>query len=771
MLKVSSHKNGGYDIQDEPFRLASEKVAVQLKDKPEFVPDFKNQEKKKFCLNKIQGAVLTDTSLSDDIAVTREIFICDQSRYTAVRFRVKNVGKECVNLQSVKPLIVNNQRNLLVNDKGADKWRVFRLPIQKSDIPGCFRPSVHDKDYADAVFSSLGAVAGQGIECTDTDLNIREVTSGPLAIIADDSDNSAARLLICILGQSNHLGDMSFKFSDSGKEMHSLEINYEFDSLLLEENDSIDTHWLLFYTGDNEPDMLAEYAELLADEYDLPVPKSPMVLYCDWYFYTVNVTQKYMEEEIEAIRQRQIPFDAFIIDNGWMDEFGTYNANNKFPDGMEYIAGKMKDAGMMPGIWTCPAIIDRKSVYLDKYPDLIAYDSAGSPLEFISADSQSYLIDPSSSCAASYYKEVYGKLKGWGYRYYKLDYLRSIMEHKDIQFQNPKVNRAMAYRLMLSHVRNALGNDCYICGCGGITDAANLGLIDAYRTSKDVRNQWAGPGGDRTSGALIQMKQNLFRNYTNRFWNCDPDSTLIRLRDKPFLENEKKRIGVYLSEGHYTDEEARTILTHQYLTGGNVCVSERIPELQKSRLEMLRHITPVSGPPARILDFDRPTCPTLFLSEITPCCQSLGKWWTLTVANWDENEVIRKIKLEDIPLNDDHQKYAVFEFYTQRFIGIKTAKDEIQVGVPSHGMRVLRIMPFDDTEPVLLGTDLHITGGGCEITACDMTISKIQGTISSRWAYPIELTFGLPAENNNVDIIKITVPEGESVFEWQRTRD
>ena len=763
-MELNAQTSGAYEVRDGSFNLASMPIRIQLEGRPETALDFRNRNERAYNLNNLQGTFSTDVSSSDGMAVVRETFTDDQGGYVAVRFRIKNTGEEEIHLQNVKPLVVEGQENLLVNGKGADAWRIFRAPIQKSDIPGCFRPSLQDKDYADAIFSSLGAVAGQGIVDTDVDMTLRDVESGPFSIIADDNSKSAPRLLVGILGQSNHLGDMRFRFSESGEQLHSLEVNYEFDGILLEAGDSIDTHWLIFYTGTNEPDMLAEYAELLCDEYNHPKPKPPLALYCDWYFYTINVTQKHMEEEIAAIKENPIPIEAFVIDNGWMDQFGTYDANEKFPDGMAHLAELMEEAAMMPGIWTCPALIDKTSPYLEKYPDLVTYNKDGKALEFVSADATCYLIDPSAPSAAAYYSEVYGKIKGWGYRYYKLDYLRSVMEHKDVAYHNPKFNRAMAYRAMLTHVRNALGEDCYICGCGGITDAANLGLIDAYRTSKDVRNQWEGPGGDRTNGALVQIKQNLFRNYTNRFWNSDPDSTLIRLSDKPFFENEVKRIGIYMSEGYYSDEEARTILTHQYLTGGNVCVSERLPDLQDSRQELLRHVIPVHGGPARIVDFDRPVCPTIFLTEITPVCESLGNWWTLALGNWEEEPEIRTIKLRDILLGTDAETFAVFEFHTQQFLGVKSLDDEIEMDVPVHGMRVLRVVPFDGIKPVLLGTDLHITGGGCEIVSCEITDAEIKGSISTRWNYPVKLFFALPKGGKDLEVMEITVAAGESGF-------
>ena len=244
-------------------------------------------------------------------------------------------------------------------------------------------------------------------------------------------------------------------------------------------------------------------------------------------------------------------------------------------------------------------------------------------------------------------------------KYYKLDWLRAIYEFEEVRFYNPKYNRAMAYQLALGWIREVLGPNNYILACGGLSEPAGIGLIDGQRTSKDVRGIWDGPEAVPKSGALVQIKQNLLRNYINRFYDTDPDATQIRIRSEPYNKNERKCVGVYQSEGHYTDEEAFTICTQQYLSGGLICISERFPELHESRLQMLRHISPACTLPAEILDFDHKDCPTLFLTEISPKCSKLGNWWTLAVGNWEDEDAVRQIDLNALNIKCE-VSFAIF---------------------------------------------------------------------------------------------------------------
>ena len=189
-------------------------------------------------------------------------------------------------------------------------------------------------------------------------------------------------------------------------------------------------------------------------------------------------------------------------------------------------------------------------------------------------------------------------------------------------------------------------------------------------------------------------------------------------------------------------------------------ISERLPELQETRLDLLKKIAPSCGVnPAGILDFDAPDCPSLFLSKVTPQCDTLKKWWLLSVGNWEDQSVERKIDFSHIP--DYIKRFAVFEIYTQQFLGLFTRNDILELLIPAHGTRVLRICSWNGITPIILGTDLHITGGGCEITGFKQEKDTLSGKVETPWQCPVTISAGFP-DSGSIKIISKTFDSNEN---------
>jgi hypothetical protein len=149
---------------------------------------------------------------------------------------------------------------------------------------------------------------------------------------------------------------------------------------------------------------------------------------------------------------------------------------------------------------------------------------------------------------------------------------------------------------------------------------------------------------------------------------------------------------------------------------------------------------------------------------LTQLAKELGCYWTLTIGNWEDHVEHKNFKLNDIKIfKGTAEKYAIFEFYTQSFIGIFGKDDAICLDIPIHGVRVLRIMPWTGKKPIILGTDLHITGGAAEITELNISDNSITGTIQTKWQYPIVVTACFP-ENGSINIKQATVPIGGGNF-------
>ncbi len=762
-ISINTDNNGGYAFSNEQFYFRSESISVTISGEKITRFDFRNPEEYPYNLGGISGRIRADVSRNAKLQVRRELFIADNGSTSALRFIVRNTGKGNISFESMNPVEINSDGSFTVAGARMEQWKMLRYPFHKSDIPTYFKPSVADRDFEDAVFSCVNAVPGQGVIYNSLNAESRTVSSGPILIIRNSADDSAPGLMLCTTGVEKHFLEMFLTTTDDRKKLKEFKIECNFDGIVLKPGREAEMHWLLIAAGKTESSLLNVYTGTVAGMYNLqPVKSPPPTVYCSWYFYTLNLNEKYLEQELTAIKQRNIPVDVFQIDDGWMDNYGQFEADpGKFPRGMKAAADLIKKFGITPGIWACPFVIEVDSPVLEKYPDLMQRDAEKKPIIYDTSLNHCYVLDPTAPGAIDYLRELLTKLKSWGYTYFKLDWLRAIYEFSSVRFRDPSVNRAAAYSIAMKAIREILGRNCYICACGGLSDPGNFGTVDALRTCKDVRGIWRGPEEISKSGALIHIKQNILRNYVNKFYHSDPDASQIRIRKERFFETERKCVGVYQSEGHYTDEEAFTIVAQQYACGGLVMISERFPELQEKRLALLRKVAPSCGVnPAEILDFDNPDCPSLFLTEVTPQCPSLEVWWLLSACNWEDKSRKRRIFLDHNMIPGNTNCFAVFEIYTQQFHGIFSRKDFMELLIPAHGTRVLRLTPWDGVIPKLLGTDLHITGGGYEIVKFTSKENEVSGAISTPWQCPVTVTAGFP-DATGVKIAKQTVNSNE----------
>ncbi len=764
-ISVKLKENGGYIIAGETLRLDCEAIVVTV-DGRALDLHFDNSRLESAKLGKMSGILHGGEARDGGMIVQREVFLCDDRHIAAVRVKLSNETSKPFKLDQIEIMRMTRQEQLVVGGDGIETWKVLRYPFQKSDIPSYYRPTEVDKDFTDAVFSCINATPGKGVIYNTVNVETRTVDSGPVMIIKNEERSEMPILMMAITDLQHHYICQSLTTSEDRSSFAGFNTTCDFLGVQLDPGDEKETHWLLIASGAHESDLLATYTETLVDIHQLSAPRKPSpTVFCTWYFYTFLISEKYVLEELAAIKAKRVPLDVFQIDDGWMDTYGVYEPHpEKFPRGMAFIAEQIQESGMTPGIWVAPFVIDVNSPVIQDYPGIYQRDQDGQRIIY-ATDRDCYVLDPTAPGAMDYLKAVLLKLKGWGYRYFKLDWLRAIYEFSHAVLYDPKINRIEGYVLAMQGIRDILGADVFILGCGGLADPGAVGLIDASRTSKDVRGIWNGPESVPKSGAIIQLKQNLLRNYVNRFYHSDPDATQIRIRKERFSSEETRCVGVYQSEGHYTDEEAFTICAHQYLCGGLITISERFPELQDERLALLRHISPAITSSARIIDYDTPVCPTLFLTDVHPECEALGSYRTLTIGNWEDQSVTRRLKLGEVLGDMDNiGTQAVFEFRTQHFLGIFEPDDEICVTLPPHAIRVLRMVSWLGVSPVILGTDLHITGGAAEIKELTIEHNAMNGRIETDWQWPVVVTVGFP-KNGSVALRNVIVPSGGGVFE------
>ena len=692
--------------------------------------------------------------------INREVFIADDATVVAMRVHLLNSSDSDQVLDDVNLFEVTGEAHLKGAGQGMTHWRIVRMSRQKNDVPGNFKPGVQDMDMEHARIDGAELKAGRGVSAQDLanlKVDMMTIPADPGFWFKDRQDASAQALCMSMLGQTEHLSHLALSTGNDQQTFENLKVLCEFDGITVRPGQTRRTHWLMIYESDNEEAIRQRQVDMLATELNVHEPTPAPSFFCSWYFYGTDFTQADLDENLLEFKRRPLPFDVLLIDNGWMTDFGDYQANHRFPDGMEHAAQKITEASYRPGIWTCPFVVSHDSPILKKYPNLLARDQEGQLMTFHCENRLENVLDPTSPDAEPYFAELFGKLRSWGYITHKLDFLRAIIVSPRIRFADPTMTRAQAYRRGMQLVRKHAGKDAYILACGGLFEGT-AGLVDGIRIGSDTRGHWQDPNGKTAYhklGYLARIKQNIFRNHTNRLWHTDPDAMQLRRRNEPFRGHDEY---FHLSEGSFTDDEAMTLLVNQYIGGGAVTICERMVELDDDRYAMLRRVMPPATSPAKVIDFESPQCPTMLWTRVDPEMTRHDPWYTLAVFNWANQPVEKSVRLSNIPEIAGKKQMGVMELVTQSVHGLCDADDSITLTIPAHGVRVLRIAPWQKRDiPLLLGTDGHLSGGAGEFVSFQLTADRCKGQLLDRWVWPlriwvmVETSGGLETLNLSLD--------------------
>lgn len=732
MLSFFTSEKNLLEFGNEVIRLKAVVPGIELIGHRTPMPIFGTSNNKEAFLAGMEGNTKFQQAFTGTLRVNRELFTEKNGNILAMRFTLINESEEILYLDKMSAFTCSGDESFIVGGHMED-FRCLKLGRHKLDVPTVFRPATVDDCYRDASFQAHKLRAGMGVQGNTQDFySFDHIYSEPAFFVKNDKKDDLPGLGMCVLGQSKHLTSFILSPASGNKELRKFDVSMEFDGIRLLPGDSVQTHWLVFYTARTENEALERYSKILASHTGLTPPNNKFTLYCSWYFYGREFYEEDLIENVRLLKEKHIPVDAFIIDNGWMDNFGDFNANKKFPSGMAKIAEIIGESGFAPGIWTCPFLLMPHSDTFKAHPELAAKNRQGEYSMFHYIECDCHIVDPTSAYCKEYFNELYDKINSWGYTYHKMDFMRAPTVNSDIVFGNEDYNRASAYRLGHELLRQAIGKGAYFLSCGGIYDAGTLGIADSVRTGSDSIGSWENPFAGREGGSKIQVKQTMFRNYLNHFCNTDPDSLMLRRREQTFREHVSPIHNV-LSNGLFTDSEAQTMVCKQYICGGNVNFSERIAELPEDRLKLLSTVIPPIAPAAKTIDFYHPDTPTLCLTEF-------DHYQTLTVFNWNDELVFREISIAQLNLPKTWGQIALFEFFSQSFLGIVEAQGTIRLNIPAHGAVCVRLTPVQEGKAFLIGTDCHMSMGGYEVTELNESAQKVEGRICSKWKYPVRIT-------------------------------
>ena len=423
--------------------------------------------------------------------------------------------------------------------------------------------------------------------------------------------------------------------------------------------------------------------------------------WCEWFYAFEHITEDEVIRNAEFAARHLKPFglEYIQVDEGFQRWHGDWEGNARFPHGMKWLADRIRALGLKPGLWLAPYVISEPTDVFQQHPDWLLRHPDGRLKRvgpWPSEDSEwargenpkRYGLDITHPGAAAWLAKLFGTVgKEWGYEMVKIDFVdwSLLAAHR---YHDPTVTRAAAYRRGFEIMRQALGQDCHLqdCGPGPVT----VGLLDSMRIELDQnygfrRNAWKQYFLESTSSAPAAAKRYYFHKRT---WINDADHLCLNLLSLP---------------------QAQAAASLLALTGGNLISGDRLPDLDPSRLEILRKALPSSGEAARPVDLFDSDTPTVFA---LPVRKPFGEWTVVGLFNPSETETSeRALPLERLWLKPG-TTYLAYDFWKECLHGEVTG--ELRVKVPPSSALLLALHEKRNV-PQVVSTDRHVLQGAVEL--------------------------------------------------------
>lgn len=454
--------------------------------------------------------------------------------------------------------------------------------------------------------------------------------------------------------------------------------------------------------------------------------------WCSWYYYYPHVTEADILENLDFLARNRdrFPYSYIQIDDGYQLHWGDWLLpGSKFPHDMAWLAKRIKEAGFKPGIWVAPLIATEPSRLFREHPEWALRDlqtgetrklQGWSPAE----ENPWIILDGTHPQFREHLKKMFHTMAHeWGYDYFKLD-ATAFAAYAGLR-HDPTKTGIESVRMAMEAIREAIGPDKYILGCG-VPFGAAIGLVNGERVSDDVSTAFCAT--QFVCPIEVSMPQTIHRSFINgKWWHNDPDCVLVRSQGTPHEPS--------LSKSGLSLDEALFFTTVVGLTRGIQMVGEKMGALDEERLRLLDIIQPALEAPATPLD--------LFATQPSRLLLKTRHGIILGLLNWQQTDLTMTVRWSELGLEDNEPRH-VYELWTHSCLGL-SQRSHLDVTVPAHGARVLLIRPAV-SHPSLLGFDCHVS--------CGATLLHCEDWNSETHSLSLDFTA------NRAGVVKFHVPQG-----------
>jgi alpha-galactosidase len=479
----------------------------------------------------------------------------------------------------------------------------------------------------------------------------------------------------------------------------------QLDGIRLDPGESCDSEWgYLQFVPLPNPEPQADFSEAVSRQMQARIPASPPPpMWTHWYQYYHDISEQRFLKALDSLAQQRdaLPLLVAELDDGYQSAWGDWlTTNDRFPHGLEWLAGQVSQRGFTPGLWLAPFAVERRSAVARLHPDWLVMNATGTPINagflynrFIQA------LDLTNPEVLEHLRTVANTLsKQWGFRMLKIDFLNvaALPGHRD----NPKHTRAEALRAGLQAIRQGVGDETFLLGCGCPFGPA-VGLVDAMRIGPDTAPswspylhwlEWAGPL--IKNNPSMPSLRNALRNTLNlnslhrRWWWNDPDCLVVRSDDS-----------------HLDDAEIQSEISLIGLSGGMLISSDDLGKVSAKRQLWLRRVLPNLGLHGLPLDGLKQEMPWVYRVQL----ENNGQHWQLlALFNWEHHPRDIRFQLADLGYSKDDQIH-IFDFWNEQYQQAAWPDLSYEAVAP-HGCKLLRLCQAKPA-PQLVGDTLHISMG------------------------------------------------------------
>ena len=412
---------------------------------------------------------------------------------------------------------------------------------------------------------------------------------------------------------------------------------------------------LTFQTG-NGITLLQEYAdENCKKEKDFSDLTAPG--WNSWDYYRWTVTEDDILENAEFIAADPVLskyVKRIIIDDGWQYAYGEWEANSLFPHGMKWLADKIRVLGMEPGLWVSPTILDFHSRIVQLHPEMLTKSIGGLPApSWEIMKRRVFLLDPTVEASQQYIRDLFEKMLGWGYTYFKLDFLGSQLSAR--RFADQTVTQGRLMDLTIGTAYRQVAGRAKLLGCNYLFNGGEK-IADIVRVGSDIHAHW--------KNIKLNAVAVAARFWSNKkLWLNDPDFALCRSLDTAddpemqklhpstvFVLPDSSEKSLWMADFTLVGNDVyrpqmEVLLSIVLMAGGAVTLSDRMSRLNESGLDLARRVVAAeSGEAAVPLDLLKSEIPSYWL-------QKLSDGYRVLMVNWSDEDSELMIDLAPYKIN------------------------------------------------------------------------------------------------------------------------